>query len=180
VSYDRLALGALVYVAVLSCIEGKFSVCKNAWKRRLFLAYLFCAFVTFCEYEAIQKAVLRQSGKLLEEEFLAVWAVLACWASWGLGELMLRDQYSWFGVLLAVAVAASALQASASFLGGWLPSWEHCEAGTSLCHPHKRRVYVPCEGRSSKRPGGWMAWKASWETLGLLEWDYELVSCMSR
>ena len=93
---------------------------------------------------------------------------------------MLQDQYSWFGVLLAVAVAASASQASAGFLGGWLPSWEHCEAGTSLYHPHKRRVYVPCGGRSWRRPGGWRAWRASSGALGLLEEDYELVSRISR
>src|SRR5438270_4423092 len=71
-------------------------------------------------------------------------------------------------------------KALAGFLGGWPPSWEHSEAGTSLYHPYKRSVYVPCGGRSSRRPGGWMTWKASSEALGLLEWDYELVSRVSR
>src|SRR5947199_1549621 len=125
---------------------------------------------------------------------------------------MLQDQYFWFSVLLTVAVAAS--QASAGFLRGQPPSWEHCEAGMSLyplriddlsssnlCGasllplPYvalplimyinrafsskihflfnstilKYRVYVSCGGRSSRRPGGWMGWKASWEALGLLE-----------
>jgi hypothetical protein len=56
-----------------------------------------------------------------------------------LGGLMLRDQYSWFSVLLAVAVADSALHASSGCLRGQLPSWKYCEAGTRLYH-HKCRV----------------------------------------
>ena len=40
-----------------------FSVCKNASKRHYFLAPHFRAFVAFCNYEAIQKAFLRQLGK---------------------------------------------------------------------------------------------------------------------
>ena len=61
---------------------------------------------------------------------------------------MLHDQYSWFSVLLAVAVAAFALQVSAGSLGGWLPSLEHCKTGTSLYHPQKHTIRDPPFGRT--------------------------------
>jgi hypothetical protein len=102
----------------------------------------------------------------LGEEVLAV---LVAWVAQEFGERVLRDLCFGFYFLLAVAVAAFALQASAGFLGEWLPSWEHSEVGTSLYHSHKRRVYVPCGGRSLRRPADLIAWKFFWEASGLLE-----------
>jgi|SRR5579862_640846 len=98
--------------------------------------------------------------EMLSAFFEAYSKVIVAWVGSRSKGQVLQGQHSWFDALLAVAIAASALQVSASFPEGWLPSWEHCKASTYLYRPYKRRVYVPYEDRSQKRLRGWKAWRA--------------------